>query len=209
MSSKNLKHILSDLKPNPLGIDIPEEDLLRGTSLYETKSTILKRMILEILPSLESWINRNYQEDPQALKILQEVKKEKSLYTNVNESGWNQFLEDLTGLRPEIHIWKTPPESVLWLADPRKNPFSKRAKELVEAEEEETLLIGWNQYSGLLACEILQGDRPLEQKIPGFPTIRTTTSVLLYQQEESQESICPNAKLNIWAWDKRNFQKNQ
>lgn len=207
MSSRNLKHILSDL--NPSREDPTEEKLLRGAGISETRGTILKRMILEILPSLGEWINKNYQEDPQALRILQEVKKEKSLYGNVNESGWNQFLEDVTGLRPEVHLWKTPPESVLWLADPKRNPFAKRAKELVEAEEEETLLVGWNQYSGLLACEILQGDPPLEKKVPGFPTIRTTTSVQLYHPEEGKDSPCPKAKLHIWAWDRRNFQEKQ
>lgn len=214
MAGSNIKHIFSDLKPDgreslggPMETEEANEDLLRGSSLKDTKATVLKRMILEILPHLGDWLQDNYQGDPQALAVLDAVRKEKGQYKHVNESGWNQFLEDLTHLRPEVHIWKTPPESSLWLADPKKNPFLKRAKELIEAEDEDTLLIGWNQYCGVIACEILQGEPPLEKAVKGFPTIKTKVFSKLYAAEERQDSPYPKAELKVWAWDKRNFEQ--
>ena len=203
----NTKHVFGDLNQNSEEEGV--EDLLRGASLKETRGTILKRMILEIIPHLGPWLQENYQEDPQALRVIEEVKREKNLYKHVNEKGWNQFIEDLTNLRPEVHVWKNPPESSLWLADPKKHPFAARAKELIDAEDEDTLLLGWNQYCGLIACEILQGNQSLEKQVRGFPRVRTHVSTYLYSKAERIDAPHKTSQLRVWAWDKRNFETKE
>lgn len=198
------KHIFPDLRPEE---DPSPEDLLRGSSLKETKGVILKRMILEVLPYLENWTKSRMAADPMSIQTIQQVKENKSLYSNVAEIAWNTLLENIIELTPEVHIWKTPPETTIWLADPKQNPFARRAKELVEAEDEETILVGWNQYCGVIACEILQGDKPLEERNPLFPKTRTKVVCSLYAPgEERKNSTYPNTKIQIWAWDKRNFE---
>lgn len=202
---RNTKHIFGDLQRGENEEEI--NDLLRGASLKDTRATVLKRMILEVLPFLGEWIRDNYQEDPQAMKVLDEVRKEKNQYKNVNEKGWNQFLEDLTQLRPEVHVWKNPPESSLWLSNPKNHPFLNRAQELLEAQEDETLLIGWHQYCGLLVCEILQDEEDsLPKQIRGFPSLRTSITTSLYSPQERANSPYPDSQLKVWSWDKRNFE---
>jgi hypothetical protein len=188
------KHIFEDLRPE----EEEEKSLLRGSSLHISKEAILRRMILEILPHLGPWAQANLGDDPQALRVLQSVKSEKALYEEASTKAWNALLERIIGMRPEIHLWSKPPEGILWMANAKKHPFLQRGAELLE-DGEEALLMGWNQYCGPIACEILEPDeKPLEKKIRHFPSVK---SVLITRIQEPKPMI-----LRTWAWDKRNFQ---
>lgn len=198
------RHIFPSLDPKE---EIPHEEILRGTGLRETRASVLRRMILELLPKIGQEALHNLSQDSQAMAVIEAVKREKANYKEVHESAWNAFLEDFIGYTSEIHLWKNPPEGTLWLANPQKNPFSRRAKELIEADDQETLLIGWHQYCGIIACEILTGNKALHEQNQGFPKPKSILQSRLYSQEE--ESDHPNALLEIWAWDKRNFEQQR
>lgn len=143
-------------------------------------------MVLECIIPLARWAERC---DPITKLMIQGTARKKALYES--GSNWEEILQDFVGRDIEV-IRLDKPLGLGTILIGGRCPASDRLTELGHSAES-TLLACWHQDHGVIA--VAQGSlRDLPEEI-------RPENWITYQKE--------NSNVFLWAWDKRNFQKNE
>jgi len=169
-----------------------EDTLVSGnTSPKKTEEGVLRRLVLEILPSLRGWCEKK---DSLTRMAVEQTIRNPQNYQAANPEQWQDLLEEFCEKSLELLILKDPLNLGELLLG-KKNPLLQRIQELGPKILDENLLVAWHQSHGPIAATF----PALEDTNSNFPKIKT----LILQSWPLAEEKTPIA---LWVWDRKNFQ---
>jgi len=156
----------------------------------QTEERVLRRLIIEILPSM---ISSGFAEKQGVLaeKAIRETAKSNSNYENAPEEAWRETLENFVEKSLELIILKKPLEYKDLLLSSDKNPIIKRIVEL-KTIAEDIMFVGWHQAHGIIIYNI-------ENRPKYFPEIKSKIKQKLTEPNQN------NTEITIFVWDRKNF----
>jgi hypothetical protein len=168
----------------------------QGESIADTEHRVLRRIVTEILPWIEEWIENK---DSLTIKAIRDTIRNKKNFESADDEQWKNILEEFCERNIEVIILRQPLEIDGLLrqnaknSKETKNPLIKRLVEL-EGAAEETLLLAWHRDHGCIAASMPEISETCRQ----FPRRHRW---LTWRLDDLNDQV------TFWSWDRKNFKK--